>query len=629
MQNNASGEKDSPLQAKVSIGTRRDHVLTWICAHWDYTIALVLVSCVRMYIGGIVPLRANASAKNTLDDYLMVEYAQLQEHFQSSANTWVLAKAMSFSYLLNILTKLGIRYTTFVSLLWIVSALMVVSAIRRIWNRCNDQYGNVLCLPYWIFAVIYVFLVFCPTAFDKDTGTRIYRESFVAPTVMLLAGLSLLLILAAIDTRTRAVRWITARELLWGVLLGVAWCFFWFLKESGIWLAPALIVVLAIAAYCHISGMKRYRANAQESAAHASCSSHAHVMWGRAVSAICMVAVPLVVFAAGNATYRGINERYFGVPYASVRTEGAIAGFFERLYAIDGPGKTEEHWVPWSVMEQAINASPTLQSHPELVDALKHGVFVDDVDGMWEMGPHHDMAVWTMMDALARCGLYPDQEAPQRLFEQINNELDQASLPHVDGFTFSASLVPKTLTDIWDLRQEWWASFESTVLWKHYVVADDDFESPMSEQNSRVRLMELTLNETLGRADDPVTSRNGQHAMGLLLARGIVAIYRYIAPIGVAIAGCGIVLAGTQLVRWRHIGESDRKRALMMFWTAFACAGCSFALVLAVSWLCSGRTTETFAYYTAAAVPLIQLTEIVAALCCINAVVSLFQRRTQ
>lgn len=87
MQNNASGEKDSPLQVKVSIGTRRDHVLTWICAHWGYTIALVLVSCVRMYIGGIVPLRANASAKNTLDDYLMVEYAQLQEHFQSSANT--------------------------------------------------------------------------------------------------------------------------------------------------------------------------------------------------------------------------------------------------------------------------------------------------------------------------------------------------------------------------------------------------------------------------------------------------------------------------------------------------------------------------------------------------------------
>ena len=67
-----------------------------------------------MYIGGIVTLRANASAKNTLDDYLMVEYAQLQEHFQSSANTdmaWFLFRISPNSMGDDGIMSKGTRYT--------------------------------------------------------------------------------------------------------------------------------------------------------------------------------------------------------------------------------------------------------------------------------------------------------------------------------------------------------------------------------------------------------------------------------------------------------------------------------------------------------------------------------------
>lgn len=580
----------------------------WFSAHMLYVFFLICISGVRAYVGGIVPLRANASAKNTLDDYLMFEYAQLTEHFHPQTQdeiTWALAKTMSFSYVLNFLTRTGLSYTLFVSVLWIISALLVTSAIRRLWNRWSPL--SMMRLPLSVFAIIYVFLVFCPTAFDQDTGTRIYRESLTAPVTLLIAGLCLLLLLSAIDAGRAGGR-ITARELWWGVLLGCAWTFFWFLKESGIWLAPLLIIAL-------IGTVWVRRKETPNGNAHLTLG----LMARRIFNVMCVILVPLIVFAGGNALYRAVNRHFFGVPYASVRTEGAIAGFFERLYSIDSEDKTEEYWIPWSVMEQAINASPTLREQSVLLEELKHSPFVDDEDGVWNKGPNHDMGVWALIQAMSAVGLYPNQTEPQRLFEQINAELDQADLPQVDGFSFSGALVPKTLEDIWDLRYEWVEAYRSSVLWTKYVVSDDDFSEPREDQNQRVRLMELTLNEVLNRSGDVSTSRYWHRAIGLGVARCVVTAYRYLAPILVGLTWCGMVIALVQIVRRkRNVWSRIAKFVLV---STLAGAGSAFALTLAVSWLCSTRM-ETLVYYTAAIVPLVQIIEILGILVCVNSAVS-------
>ena len=579
----------------------------WIACHPVYVFVIVCISVGRVYIGSIVPLRANASAKNTLDDYLMIQYAQLFEHFHSAEQnitTWALAKSMSFSYLLNVLSKMGIPYSFFVSCMWIIAALLTVSAIRRIWKRLI---GSEMFQPSLVFfAAVYAFLVFCPTAFDKDTGTRIYRESLTAPTTLLIIGLCLILVLSAIDAGRNESR-ISVREICWGIILGCVWTFFWFLKESGIWLAPLLVVSLIVAACMHWNPQKRVNAGSNRQR-----GGVLHI-GRRLISTAIVVAVPLAVFAVGDTAYRGVNMHFFGVPYASVRTEGAIAGFFERLYAIDSEDKTEEHWIPWSVIEQAVDASPTLRAQTALLEELKHSPYVDDEDGVWDEGPHHDMGVWALIQAMEAVDMYPNQTDPQRLFEQINTELDQADLPKVEGFSFSGSLVPKTIGDIWAVRGERRESVHSPERWPRYVVSDDDFENLREDQNQRVRLIELTLNEVMDRYDDQPTSRRLSRTIGLTAARIIVRIYQYVAPIAVCLAWCGIVIACAMLIRRRRQGPT--RASAMVLITTVAGAGSAFALVLAASWLCSTRM-ETMVYYTAAAVPLVQTIEIVGSLLC-------------
>lgn len=574
----------------------------WFSAHMIYVFFLIFISVVRIYIGNIVPLRGNASAKNTLDDYLLIQYAQLSEHFHSQDQnivTWALAKTMSFSYLLNFLTRTGISYSFFVSILWIVASLLTVSAIRRLWERWSAS--TAACTPMPVFAIAYCFLVFCPTAFDQDTGTRIYRESLTAPITLLIAGLCLQLVLSAVDAGRQGGR-LTVRELWWGITLGCAWTFFWFLKESGIWLAPLFVIALIGATCVHWCGSVK-----------SSGHSAIRTIIRRSLAGICVTVVPLVVFVGGDALYRAVNMHYFGVSYASVRTEGAIAGFFERLYAIDSADKTEEYWIPWSVVKQAINASPTLQKQTKLIENLRHSPFVDDEDGIWDKGPNHDMGVWAMIQALESSDMYPNQVEPQQLFEQINSELDQADLPKTKGFSFSGALVPKTLEDVWNLRHEWAEAFKSSVLWRRYVVADDDFSNLREDQNQRLRLIELTLNEVLGRYDDPSTSRYMQRAVGLKAAQIVVTTYKYLAPVLVCLAYCGLVAGMANIIRRKRNNLS--KQSVFVLIATVAGGGSSFALTLAVSWLCSTRM-ETLVYYTAAIVPLVQIVEILGILLC-------------
>lgn len=602
--------------------------LAWLGEHHWYALTLLVLSIARIWLGCALPLRAVASSYNTLDDYLSIQYAQLYDHFHpatSEDTLWAVAKSASYSYLLNLLMKLDIPYTLFMSLLWVTAALLTVHAVRGLWMRCaqyDDNSGSAgeRGLPTWFFAVSYAVLVFCPTAFDKDVGTRIYRESIMTPLVLLFIGVSLMFIIGGIDAARCALLRPSAREWVWGVILGILWTFYWFVKESGIWLAPSLLVVFACYAILRyrftVRARRAKRPRDGETAGAGIVDDSAKVRGLRArilASAIVTIMMPLAIFGCGDAAYRAVNMHYFGVPYASVRTEGEIAGFFQRLYSIASDERTDYYWVPWSVMEQAIDASPTLRSQTELLEALRVGAFVEDEDGVWNQGPHHDMAVWTMMRALSDVGLYKNQTDPQKLFRQINQELDAADLPQSTGITFSASLPKKTLGEIWAMRSDWAKVIYASVLWRDYVVADDDYSQMPEDWQQRVRLMELTLNEVLDSPQDPSTSRAWPQRIGLVIARRINVAYQYCAPVLLTLMMASVVMACVAISSRIRRKYAVPHTIWMLLIVGVGCAGSAAALTLAVSWLCSSRTVETFAYYTAPIVPLMMLVEMIAA----------------
>lgn len=357
-----------------------------------YRISLTMVSLLRVLLGGIVPLQAGYATRWTLDDYLMIQYAQLHDHFHPASvydMNWALTKTMSYPYFLSGLMMTGIPYTLALSVLWVVGALVTTIAMKQIWNHAHDH-----DVHWFIWFLIYTFLLFSPVAFDAKSGTRIYRESILPPTVLILVGLFGMWVLAAVDRYFRRPKALS-RQLAWGAVLGTVWSFFWFVKESSIWLAPTFIGTSLIVLAAGIPGIAR-------------CVERRRMksLIIQIVSTLAALAVPLTLFAGGNAVYRAINQHYYGVPYASVRTEGEIAGFFERLYRIDDPNKTDEYWVPWTTIEMAVAASPTLQSQPRLIHQMKVGAFVD---GEWGQGPNYDMGVWALMADLSAVGMFDNQ----------------------------------------------------------------------------------------------------------------------------------------------------------------------------------------------------------------------------
>ena len=85
-----------------------------------------------------MPLTADFAVHQRLDDFLTIQYSILGNHFHPSSGSemlWALAKPMSFSYFLAAIRALGIPYNIALSLLWVLSAIVVVPEKLRTLDR--------------------------------------------------------------------------------------------------------------------------------------------------------------------------------------------------------------------------------------------------------------------------------------------------------------------------------------------------------------------------------------------------------------------------------------------------------------------------------------------------------------
>lgn len=562
----------------------------------SFRVAVVVAVLLRFMIGMHMPLDAYSAVRSPFDDLLMVQYAQLDAHFHPATDwdqAFALVKTMSFPYFLNLIGLLGIPYRAALTALYCLGAYACVAGMRRLLSAC----GPTLRPNRWVWLGVFVFLAYCPAAFDYDAGSKIYREPMLVPAVMLLAGLMLIYVASCWKPRgdTALRQW--SGTLAWGVLLGGVWSFYWYVKESGIWLAPLLLMTLVS---CGVLVFLRCRA------------SYGKGVAGRAVPAllsVVVVLVPLGVFGGSVAAYRAVNERYFGVSYASIRTEGEIAGFFSRLYTVASDERTDGEWVPWSVVEKAQSVSPTLRAHPRIVEWMAKGQFGS---APWaENPPDTDMGVWTLIWDLAQSGEFGDQRSVQDLFARINGELDAADLPQSKGFRPSKSVAPKTLRQVWALHPSWWMSFRTSALWRHYEVRSPDSYACDTAHELNCRLLETTLAESLPRQGESGVAWRGT-GLATGIAGAIIRVYQAAALLYLPLGALGFLVAAFTALRRRD--GMLRRVTLAAFVFAVGAVGSVAALMLATSWVTYPEAVEAMIhhakYYTAAAAPLIQLTAI-------------------
>lgn len=409
--------------------------------------ALILLTVFRLMMS--LTLHMAYKADQTFDDALLMRQSFIPISFISSEvpvedGFLILAKNRGYGWWIKFFSATGLPADLWQFIMWLLAAVTVSYALWRVFRS----------LPITVFAYCYV--IWNPIAFEHWLGIRLYRNSLFAPLVFVLLGSAILLFdvftpliddrvkcryvsnahharltqVLSIDTNRLVARFCGYAVI--AVVCGLTAAVLYLLKEDSEWLLPLLIFIVI------------YKLIA--------VSSSKHDAWVKVIVCLLTLSMPLT-FAATVAAAKSANQRDFGVSVLNTRTEGELAGFVARIYKIDNPDQTPRTWAPVTSIEQAFQASPTLQQVPKLQWNLEHGGFV--VPDIRENPVYGDFLTWQIRIALNDSGLWENEESVQQLFAKANRELDAAfesgQLQETDKHTPSEMAVPRTLQQIFGI----------------------------------------------------------------------------------------------------------------------------------------------------------------------------------
>lgn len=358
-----------------------------------------------------------------LDDALLVRYAQ-PDHFTNP--DWLsMVKVMGFSMFLLIVRASHLTFATAIALLWGLAAALVADIVHTLAPRH----------PWWTL-VAYAATLFHPIGFSPDCGTRLYRNTVMAPLYITVLALMVLLVLHTLEGRRAA--WLLAD----GLALAVSVTAAYFMKEDGTWLLACLALADLAAIVCtwcvrrlwgpaltgRHGAVSRGGAfscgGAVAVASHAAASARDAIRRPAILALVVAIVLPWGVLAGSTAVYEGVNERAFGVRGMETRMSGQLGGFVERLYWIDAEGRSSYVWAPADAVAKAFDASPTLCSHPELRDQLINHPMTTGT--LYSNPVKGDILTWDVRYALVTSGLWQSDGQVDALFRQVNAELDAA-----------------------------------------------------------------------------------------------------------------------------------------------------------------------------------------------------------
>ena len=124
-----------------------------------YTIVIFFRIWFGQYLGAWLP------AEQIHDDALMVNYADLYSHYISKdlPEQINMVKEMIYPLFLNIVHWSGLDYSLVVTIIWIIASFLVLKLCRNFIENKK------------ILFLIFLFVLFTPSAFDLWLGTRVYR----------------------------------------------------------------------------------------------------------------------------------------------------------------------------------------------------------------------------------------------------------------------------------------------------------------------------------------------------------------------------------------------------------------------------------------------------------------------
>ena len=192
----------------------------------SFLLAMVLFGVLKEFLVYNLPIMA--VPKGIHDDWIMVHMADALRSGQwlGEYNDLTLTKGMFFPFYLAVLNFLRLSYLSVSALLYTVSCMIFVYALRPLLKK------------YWACFTLYLVLLWNPVSYSVQAFQRVYRNSISYIQVLLIFGGLLALWLR----RKEPVK----KQILWLLTAAVGMVTFFYTREDAIWVEPFLLVFLLL-----------------------------------------------------------------------------------------------------------------------------------------------------------------------------------------------------------------------------------------------------------------------------------------------------------------------------------------------------------------------------------------------
>ncbi len=372
----------------------------------SFFLAMVLFGVLKEFLVYNLPIMA--VPKGIHDDWIMVHMADALRSGQwlGEYNDLTLTKGMFFPFYLAVLNFLRLSYLSVSALLYTVSCMIFVYALRPLLKK------------YWACFTLYLVLLWNPVSYSVQAFQRVYRNSISYIQVLLIFGGLLALWLR----RKESVK----KQILWLLTAAVGMVTFFYTREDAIWVEPFLLVFLLVYLGTMFFSWKK---------------EHRREYVGKAV----LVLLPfLSVWGAGQLIAQE-NDNHYNIRLTNELQKGGFAEMYKSMMAVkpeeDIPGVTMTR----EKIARMCDECPTLEKlEPYIQSSRLYWAGSGENEKDWEV--RDGWVFWIFRTALAQAGYYTDGETINQVCLQIRDELEAAM---DEGRLTRQATMPSTYMSPW------------------------------------------------------------------------------------------------------------------------------------------------------------------------------------
>lgn len=524
------------------------------------------------------------------DDQLFIDFGNelLQGHWLGDYSTRALSKGISYSLFMVLGNKVHLSYGILLGLFNILASGVSTFALRPlIKNR-------------WLLIVIYSFFLYSPITFTGEYSTRIYRNTIVVPTVLLVIGC----LIGLYFRRNGKLK----TFIPWSIGLGFIFPFYWYIREDSLWLLPLLLGGLII-----IAGGVIFE-NAQDLTFRKSLASLKKTAMSRTqLVKLFLCILPFLLLFTTHVVLKNTNEARYGIAVVNDRTGGAFGQISKQLIRMDdGTDLNETNskiWVSHKALEKAEAVSPTLRTISTKIDWIYHG-------STWSHGEDiaGDIIFWALREAAAHAGYYTDAQKTEAFWQKVNKELANAyktkQLTKKKEIYLAATGDGKRIKDLPLVGEFMKSGWSYNVFYKGYQQSNDPTVGPQGELEKAETLLLHSFANNWRDSSKP-NPKPIELTTTAKIANTIIKLYQKLVPLWLIIFSIGflLILFGSIFSK----SNSSTFRSLLLLIVGLSLSYVIF--LIGVSWFCSWNPERRELFmlvYTGGGVPVIQWIEVLA-----------------